>query len=89
MSFKIEVNHHEGSCSEHTCHYEMWIERVKDNVGIHEQIDKIELSLHKIVGPEGCGKCCLNQEAEDHGLQIHDYRVTYIPDPVFKSANKT
>jgi hypothetical protein len=81
MAFKVELSHHEGYCSGAENEYTTWVETPKllGEGDIEQERLKIERLLEQRVTEEmGSGYCAVSEESESHGLQRHDFRVTYL-----------
>lgn len=92
MSIKLEISDHDGDCSDNECEYSVYmlpLGIIRDQEDIDTAMKDIKEGLLGITDRGGSGLCGLSVESEKHGLSVHDYRLTFIPEPSIKSANKT
>lgn len=104
MAVKIEISDHDGCCSGEECTYKSWIEfrddikELRDAARLKNQKDYFLMHTHN--GNQSY-ECTPSDECKEHGMGVHDSRVTILPmdmtlaeaktytySPMTKSANK-
>lgn len=102
MAVKIEISDHDGYCSGEECTYKSWIE-FRDDIKELSDVERLEKDKDVDLQQETFQSqyCTPSSECKEHGLGVHESRVTilsmdmtlseaktYTYTPMTKSANK-